>query len=374
MPGTRRPHTLCSSVPGPTATRARWLGLGRPGPSASGVSSGRVDKGLRVLWRGLRFHCLDEQLAFTFLPISVIVDTKAAADVRCLHAFGVSARCRTAHQSVAIRVCTGRRIYLLSRCPRRVPCALAARRRRIAAPGAVHTFMSPPDQRVLRADSAAAAMQHRCQPGPVTSARHGATAAKGVIGMVGRRARRGRGVQAGPRRALAPPDGDGRGRQLSWPASRDSVGRECAVRRHSRPAVLDSVHFRDEVLEPRHHQIRRGIERGVDLLLNVLQAPVQPRKPRTSMLALSASTFASRRSTSDRSVASSASIRFASRSLVVTGLLRPQEAAVRRRVGDRFCARRACSRGLPPERSPRRTDTGFEATAKLDPMPHASGL
>ena len=49
MPGTRRPRTLWSSVPGPTATRARWLGLGKPGPSASGVSSGRVDKRMRPL-------------------------------------------------------------------------------------------------------------------------------------------------------------------------------------------------------------------------------------------------------------------------------------------------------------------------------------
>ena len=35
--------------------------------------------------------------------------------------------------------------------------------------------------------------------------------------------------------------------------------------------------FRDEVLEPGHHQTRRRNERGVDLLLHVRQAPIQPR-------------------------------------------------------------------------------------------------
>ena len=35
--------------------------------------------------------------------------------------------------------------------------------------------------------------------------------------------------------------------------------------------------FRDEVLEPRHHQTRRRNERGVDLLLHVRQAPIQLR-------------------------------------------------------------------------------------------------
>ena len=70
----------------------------------------------------------------------------------------------------------------------------------------------------------------------------------GCVRVVAKRARRGRGVQTGPRRALAPPDGDGRGRQLSWLASRDLVGRGRAIRPSIRCA------FRDEVLEPRHHQ------------------------------------------------------------------------------------------------------------------------
>ena len=114
---------------------------------------------------------------------------------------------------------------------------------------------------------------------------------------------------------------------------------------------------------------RRGIERGVDPLLHVLQAPIQPGQSRTSCRRR-----ARRSSRRDARLQTGASLpvrRSVSRAFAGPDRPPAQDATTRHRAAIRFSGRRARCRDSPPGTEPSADRFRVRGRCVPDPMRHA---